>query len=76
MIFIVFFEKFIANTDIFSIIEYKISYWQKLYLVIYVEVCKNLEVTFYCSILIYSLFISLRIESNRKSVLDFKKVVM
>ena len=45
------------------------------YLVILVKVDKKSEIYFYYTILIFSLFINLKIKSNKNLTIDFNKVI-
>ena len=63
------------NNNIFSIIIYKFSYLLELYFVILYKIDRNLEIYFYYTIFILGLPIRLKIENNRKLVLDFKEII-
>lgn len=75
MIFIIQLKKYIFNISVFGIIICKLSYWQKICLVILLAVDKSLEIDFCFAILIFSLIIRLKLESNTKLILNSKKVV-
>ena len=74
MILAVQLKKYILGTSIFSIIMHKLSYWQEFYLAILLKVEQNIEIYFYCTILIFDLFIGLKVKSNKQLMLDFKKI--
>lgn len=59
--------------SVFSLIIYKLNYWQKFYIVIFFKFDKNSKIYIYFSILILNLLIYLRIEYSKNLVLDFEK---
>ena len=67
-------KKYITNNCIFCIIIYKFSYGQKLYLVILFLIKKHPKINFYYTVLLFSLAIHLKIESNKKLLLNAKKI--
>ena len=67
-------EKCVAGADILSIVIGKFCHGKKLYLIILLEVDKNLEAGFYYTILLFSLTVYLRIKGSRESLLDAKKI--
>ena len=64
-----------VNVYIFGIIIGKLYYEKKLYSIILLKVNKNLEVDFYYTILPFGLVIHLRVEGDKESSLDVKKIV-
>lgn len=68
-------EKRIADTHILSIIISKLGHWQEHYLVILFEIDKDLEVSLYCTILMFGLAVCLRVEDYRKPLFDSKEVI-
>ena len=74
MIFAIYFEKCIADIDIYGIIIGKLCYKKKLCLIILLKVDKNLKVSFYCTILSLSLTICLWVKSSKKFPLKVKEI--
>ena len=54
-------KKYILNTSFFSIIIYKLNYWQKFYLVILLKVDKNSKIHLYYTMLTFELIVDFRI---------------
>ena len=57
MIFAIKFKKYMANASVLGIIISKLSYWQKLYLIILLKIDKNSKLSFYCTILLLDLVV-------------------
>lgn len=55
---------------VLSIVIYKAGYWQKFFLIILIKLNKRLKIQFYCIHLSFSLTISLKIEYNKKYLLN------
>ena len=55
-----------AGANIFGIIIGKFRYKKKLYLIILLKINQNLEISFYHTILSFSLAIYLRVEGNKE----------
>ena len=68
-------KKYVIDTSIFKIIISKFCYEKKLYLIILIEVDKNLEIGFYYTILPFNLAIYLQVKGNGKSLFDAKKIL-
>ena len=62
------------SIDIFSIIVYKFSYWQKTFLGILFEIDKNSKICFYYTTLTLYLSIGLLIKSSKKLVFHNEKI--
>ena len=75
MIFIVKFEKCMANANILGIIISKFCYKKKLCLIILLKVDKGSKIGFYCIILFLNLVICLQIEGSREFLLNIKKII-
>ena len=63
-----------ASIDIFGIIVNKLHNKKKLYLIILLEVDKNLEIGFYYTILPLNLAIYLWVENGGKFLFNVKKI--
>ena len=63
-----------ADTSIFSIIINKLCHRKKLCPIILLKVDKDLEVSFHCAILPFSLTICLWMEGNREFLLDIEEI--
>lgn len=70
VITVVEFKKCITSVSISCIIIGKFNYWKEFYPVILYKVDKNLEIDFQFAVLSFNLTISLRIKSDRKSLLN------
>ena len=64
IIFVIKLKKYIVNIGIFGIIVSKLYYKKKLYLIILFKVDKDLKISFYYTILLFSLIIYLKIKNN------------
>ena len=69
------FEKCVAGAGIFGIIVNKLCYEKKPYSIILLEVDKDSEVSFYCTILPLSLAIHLWVEGGGESLFNAEKIV-
>ena len=67
-------EKYVVNASILSIIVSKFCHGKKSCSIILLEVDKDLEVGFHCTILSLSLVVYLRVEGGRKSLLDMREI--
>ena len=68
-------EKYVANISIFDNIVGKFCYKKKSYPIILLKVDRDLEIDFYCAILLFGLTIYLWIKSNRKFLLNTKEII-
>ena len=75
MIFAIELEKYMADTDIFSIVIGKFCHGKKLYLIILLEINKSLEVGFYYTILPFGFTVRLWLESGGEFLFNAKKIV-
>ena len=67
-------KKYAADTNIFGIVEGELRHGKKPYLIILLEVDKDPEVGFYCTILPLCLAVYLQVEGGRKFLLDVKEI--
>ena len=74
MISIIELKRCIANANIFGIIISKLYHKKKLYLIILLEINKNLEISFYYTILPFNLAVNLYVEGDDKFLLDAKEI--
>ena len=65
-------EKYMAGVGIFGDVVGKFRYKKKPYSIILLEIDKDSEVGFYCTILSFNLTVHLWMEGNRESLLDAK----
>lgn len=65
---------YIADIYIFYIVICKLCYWQKLGLIILLEIDKKLEIIIYYAVLPFDLAISLRIKNSKELLFDTKEV--
>ena len=63
-----------TGARIFSVVIYKLSYWQELCPIILLEVDKSSKIGLHGAVLSFCLTIYLRIESSGEPLLDAKKV--
>lgn len=63
-------KRYVTSANVFYIVIDKFSYWKKFCLAILFKIDKNLEVTFYCTTLHFSLVVNLRVKSNKKFLLN------
>lgn len=76
MIFAIQLKKYIANARIYHIAICKLDYWQKPSPVILFKIDKSLEINLYYTILVFCLFVSLRIIYNKKPLFDAKEITI
>ena len=74
IIFAVELERYMAGTSISSIIISKLCHEKKLCPIILLKVVKNLEVSFYYTILSFGLAVCLWIENGREFLPDIKEI--
>lgn len=53
-----------VNTAILSVVISKLDYRQELGLIVLFSIDKNLQIDYYCAILTFCLYISLRVKSR------------
>ena len=68
------FKRHITSINIFYIIISKLSHLKESYLVILLKINKNLEISFYYTILFFSLAIYLKLKDDIKFSLNIKKI--
>ena len=75
MIFAIELERCVTSTGILSIIINKFRYKKKSYLIILLKVNKNLEVSFYHTILPFNLAVCLQVKGNKEFLFDVKEII-
>lgn len=76
MIITIQFKEYIISARFSNIIIYKLYYKWEFNLVILLEIDKNSKIRFYKTILLLSLTISLKVESDEKFLLNTKEVIL
>ena len=74
MIFAIELKKCVAGISILGIVIDKIRHKKKLCPTILFEINKGLKIGFYCIILLFSLAVCLRMESDGEFPLDIKEI--
>ena len=67
-------ERYIAGTDIFSVVVDKLRHGKKPYPIILLEVDKGSEVDFHYTVLPFSLTICLWVEGGEEFLLDAEEI--
>ena len=67
-------KKYMTGISIFSIVISKLCYRKKLCPIILFKIDKSLEVSFDHTIVSFNLAICLRVEDDKKSLLDAKEI--
>ena len=74
MIAVIQLKKHIAGAYIFGVVISNFNYYWELGPIVLLEVDKDLEVSFYDTILLFGLAVNLQIKSDKKSTFYGKKV--
>ena len=74
MIFVIELKRFMANAGILGIVIGKFYYKKMSCSIILLRVDKGLEVNFYCTILLLSLAVCLRVEGGKEFSLDAEEI--
>lgn len=64
-----------ADTYVFCIIISKFRHWQEFCAIILLVIDKNLEISFYCIILFFSLTVNIEIKGGGEFFLNVYKVI-
>ena len=74
MIFVIKFEKYVADAGILGVIIGKLHHRKKPYPIILLKVDKSLEVGLHYTILSFGLIVCLWVKSSRESPFDTKEI--
>lgn len=67
-------KKFVADTLILGIIEWKFCHWWELCLIILLKVDQRLKIGSYSAILPLCLSVGLRVQGSKETAIDAKKI--
>ena len=68
-------KRHVASARIIGVVIREIDHWQEPGLIILFEWDKDLKISLYSAVSLFRLVISLGVESNRKSLLDFEEII-